>query len=284
MILTQQYKNLTKRIIARARVVDTRPRMRPVFLVIGAQKSGTASLFWYLIGHHQYARPLMKEVQYFDIHYRRGVDWYSRYFPASKHPSDRLIADCAEITGEATPEYILNPWVPQRVYQFCPEMKIIVLLRDPVERALSHYYHNVRRGKETAPHALAAFELENERTVADAFRMHIDPAHTPTLFYRYSYLARGLYAQQLSNWFTTFARDQMLVLCAEEFFSNTDCVFRQICRFLEIQEVSLPAYPPFGAAPRKSMCEGAIQFARSYFARHNADLWDVLGMTYEWSA
>src|SRR5436309_16134274 len=108
--------------------------MLPDFIVIGAQKSGTGSLYAYLNGHPDVAGARVKEVHYFDLHYHRGVDWYLDQFPDEAAARPRC-------TGEASPYYLFHPHAPRRAFDLVPDARLIALLRDPVDRAISHYHH-----------------------------------------------------------------------------------------------------------------------------------------------
>jgi hypothetical protein len=186
------------------------------------------------------------------------------------------------VTGESATHYLLHPWSPVRVRETFPDIRLIVLLRDPVQRALSHYHHNRRGGAEAAPRALDAFLMEEERIGADARRMRAEPAFYSRGFATYSYLARGRYAEQLQRWFDSFPREQILIVESGRFFADTDAQFRAICRFIGIAERSLAAYPAVGQGRHSADDEEAAKFARDYFHRHNAALYDLLGERYGW--
>ena len=282
-LFSQPQKNAIKRGIAFTRRIVVRPRMRPDFLVIGAQKSGTSSLLEYLVHHGSYLRPLLKDVYFFDRDYRRGLDWYLSFYPslAAKKVVESRVGGRV-VTGESATHYLLNPWSPARVRETFPDIKLIVLLRDPVQRALSHFYHNRRGGVETATSALDAFLREEERIGYDARRMQTDATFYSRSFASYSYLARGRYAEQLQRWFKCFPRERILIIESGRFFTDTDAQFRAICRFIGIAERSLGAYPVAGQGKRRGDDENAITFAREYFRPHNSDLYGLLGERYEW--
>jgi hypothetical protein len=126
------------------------PRAMPNFIVIGAQKSGTSSMFAYLRQHPQIIRPIFKELYYFDRNYQRGLDWYGCNFPASSTIARRNDRHGRpHLTFEATATYIFDAQVPTRIAKDIETRKFIVLLRDPVDRAISAYWHARRMGRET---------------------------------------------------------------------------------------------------------------------------------------
>lgn len=257
--------------------------MVPGFLIIGAQKAGTSSLFKYLMRHGGYLRPLLKDIYYFDNNHHRGREWYLSFFPSLE--ARRRQAEATGfpvITGEGATYYLLHPLAPQRVRAAFPDMKLIVLLRDPVERALSHYFHNRRVGTETAAEPLEAFELEAQRLDGELQRLERDPTYRSHGYQTFSYLARGRYAEQLSRWLAVFPREQLHIECSERFYADTDDRFREICRFLELPERSLEFYAAEGRGKNRADDRRARAFALEYFRGPNEQLFDLLGERLPW--
>ena len=116
-------------------------RPLPDFLILGAQKAGTTALYSYLRKHPSIIGPSWKEVSYFDRHYARGPAWYRGNFPNKLRTRGALV-------GEASPSYLFHPLGPRRVRELVPEARLVALLRDPVDRALSHYNHERALGRE----------------------------------------------------------------------------------------------------------------------------------------
>ncbi|HEY9295730.1 MAG TPA: sulfotransferase domain-containing protein, partial [Phormidium sp.] len=163
---------------------------QPDFIIIGAQKCGTTSLYEYLIQHPQILAASKKEVHFFDLNFAKGVDWYRQQFKPVSQKS---------ITGEASPYYIFHPLVPQRIYQLFPQVKLIVLLRNPVERAISHYYHEVRLGFEDLG-LEDAIAQEPARLEGETAKILADETYYSYNHQHYTYLSRGVYVEQLNNW------------------------------------------------------------------------------------
>jgi hypothetical protein len=284
-LLTRHQKHAIKRALAELRRLSPEERARPDFLIVGGQKCGTSSLFLYLIRHGSYLRPLLKDIYYFDRHYERGLEWYLRHFPSLKEMDRRAReAGGRVVTGEGATHYLLNPWAAERAFRAFPDLKIVALLRDPAQRAISHFYHNRRVGRELLDNPLDAFKRETERIGADGERMRSDPRFYSADYHEFSYLTRGRYAEQLARWYAHFPRERVMVVCSETFFADTDEVFRGICRFLGIREKSLPAYPVEGSNSRRRDDEAALRFAADYFRPHNAALWELLGQRWQWTA
>ena len=283
-LVPQRYKNSVKHAAAFANRLAGAERMVPDFLIIGAQKAGTSSLFKYLIRHGGYLRPLLKDIYYFDNNFDRGRRWYLSFFPslAAKQEREREIGGPV-LTGEGATYYLLHPLAPERVRATFPDVKLIVLLRDPVQRALSHYFHNRRAGGEDAATPEEAFRLEEVRLSGEEERLRRNPSYRSHNFQNFSYLARGRYAEQLERWLAVFPREQLLIECSERFYRETDERFRRICRFLELPERSLPIYPAEGKGRNRSDDKGARSIALEHFRRPNEQLFDLLGERFPWA-
>ena len=183
--------------IARRR--ERHERLLPDFLIVGAQKCGTSTLAAHLSQHPRLLPPSTKEVHFFDQTYGRGLDWYKAHFrrvDAADRLSRRTGASC--LTFEATPYYIFHPAIAERIAQCLPKAKIIIMLRDPVDRAYSHYQHEKSRGYEPLSFE-EALENEPHRLQGEEERLREDESYVSRSYMRYSYIARGLYAEQLAR-------------------------------------------------------------------------------------
>lgn len=243
----------------------------PDFLIIGAQKAATTSLYRYLAAQSAVAAAMTKEVHFFDHQYHRGVGWYRSNFPA-RGPS------AVRITGEASPYYLFHPAVAQRIRQTCPDVRLIAVLRDPVTRAISHHAHEVRRGFEDLP-LQAAIEAEPAR-LADC---QAELARGRSFAHEhYSYLARGRYAEQLRRWFEVFPRDQILILEMEQLLVDAQGVLGQAADFLGLQAFAgnLDAQHVGGyTRPETEVAE----VMRDHFCDPNRDLVNLLGREFSWT-
>lgn len=248
----------------------------PSVLIIGAQKGGTTSLFSYLLEHPDVLPPFRKEVHYFDLHYRAGVRWYRGHFPYAH----RLRG--GSVTLEASPYYLVHPRVPQRVAQLLPNVKLIALLRNPVDRALSHYQHEVRGGRESLPFA-EALAREPERLAGEVARLEAEPDYYSYNHHRYSYVQRGLYLKQLLGWTRHFPRSQLLILQSERLFRDPAGTTAAVHRFLGLSPHQLRVDRPFVQKEydRNLPAERRAQLA-SFFEPHNRELFQWLGEEFDW--
>jgi hypothetical protein len=215
---------------ALARLGLPRPPGLPHFLVLGTQKGGTTTLQELLAGHPAVFLPACKEVHYFSLHADRGVDWYRARFAAARLGQRR---------GEITPYYLFHPHAPARIRALLPRARLVALLRDPVERALSQYFHAWRHGFETLPleQALAA-EPARLAGAEEALRA---PGGQHLSHQKHSYLSRGRYTEQLRRYEALFPAEQLLVLRSEDLFADPEPTWRRIQAFLGLPGVPLPA-------------------------------------------
>ena len=237
-------------------------RIAPSFLVIGAQRSGSTALYRHLAAHPRILPPLRKEVHYFDFQYAKGRAWYLAHFPGIHK---RLTGNYRAITFDASPYYMVHPLAPERIRAFNPDMKLIAILRNPVDRALSHYNHETRRGVETLTFE-EAIAAEPERLAGAERELKQAPHCYSHRHHHFSYLDRGRYVHHLEPWLEHFPRKHLLVLRSEDLLEDPDPVMNQVFGFL-----GLPAHRvPAGAGSRRSyapMPPELRERLQRYFAR-----------------
>lgn len=252
-------------------------RTLPDFIIAGAQKAGTTSLFGYLEGHPQCVPSQTKEVHYFDKNYDRGEAWYRMNFPmhAKLRASGRQ-------TFESSPYYMCEPRVPARMQALLPQVKLIFLVRNPVSRAYSHYQHSVLRRREPLSFE-EALEAEQDRLAGEEAKMLADPTYPSFNHQHYSYLLRGRYAEQLQNWKQHFSADQMLVLEAERMFRQPAEVFAEVLEFLGLDDWSPASFENLNSGRYKQPMNPATRARlEAYFAPFNQQLYDLLGWRTSW--
>lgn len=209
-------------------------RMLPDFVIVGAQRAGTTSLYKYLAEHPDVGRVrLGKGVHYFDTNFGRSMDWYRSHFPidADKVP----FLDRPTHVGEGAPYYMFHPECPRRIDERLPGVKIIAILRDPIERAHSQWVHETARGFETLEFQ-AALEAEDERLAGEALKL-AEPAATSFSHQHHSYVARGQYAPQVQRLWDVFGEDRVLVIPSTQLFGEPAKVYARTLDFL-----GLPAH------------------------------------------
>ncbi len=225
-------------------------RALPDFLVIGAQRSGTTSLYHYLAAHPHVRSPFGKELQFFTLHWKHGVGWYKSHFPLVQ----RLVeGDVRLKTFEASPYYLYHPSAAERAASVVPRAALVALLRNPVDRAFSHYLHNVRLGFETLTFEDALL-AEEERTAGEAERLVADPRSVSRRHQRYSYVDRGRYLPQLLAWERHFP-GQSMVLTSEQMYDDPGATFARVLAFLGLEPWTPAQFRqytkrPIGASPQ----------------------------------
>ena len=244
----------------------------PDFLIIGAQKAGTTSLASYLAAHPCVVSPTLKEVHFFDLNYSKGIDWYRSHFPISRWKRmRRRLRGKPLLTGDATPYYLFHPRVPFLASQVIPSTRIIVLLRDPVDRAYSHYHHEVRLGKEKLSFE-DAIEAEPSRTAGEEQRLESEPSYESLAYQHFTYLARGIYSDQMHRWMNYYRPEQFQVLSSEQFFESPATEYRKVLKFLGLRDCELPAYPADNSGKYASMSAATRDRLLEYYAPHNRKL------------
>jgi len=240
-------------------------RPLPGIVIIGTQRGGTTSLFNWLATHRAVSPAFTKEVHYFDRHYDNGEGWYRSHFPLRSGHRTAL---------EATPYLLFHPLAPGRAGADLPvSTRFVVLLREPVQRAVSHYWHSRRIGAEDQP-LETALALEDSRL---AGQEEIVRAGQESFAYRnFSYRARGHYADQLRRWFGAVDRSRILVMRSEDLFDDPDAPGR-VLQWLGLAPHGEP-FPATNEAPRARPEEAAVldELGR-HFAPYNEDLFELLG-------
>jgi hypothetical protein len=257
-------------------------RSLPEFVIVGGQRCGTTSLYQYLIEHPAVGAATTKEVHYFDVNYERGIDWYRGHFPTSAYL--RAVArrtGMRATTGEASPYYLFHPRAPYRLADMLPDARLIVMLRDPVSRLISHYHHEVALGHEDLP-LDRAIEVEIERMDGEEERIVRDPRYRSYAHQHHSYFARGIYADQLDRWFAVFPRERFLIVESRRFFRDPteelDRVLEHLGlppeRRVDFEAHNARAYVPIDDDLRATLYERYVP--------HNERLYSLLGEDLGW--
>jgi hypothetical protein len=242
-------------------------------VIIGAQRAGTTSLHAYLSEHPLISPSRPKEVHYFDNDYGHGLGWYRAHFAHGRQTGG--------IAGEATPYYLFHPLAARRMAKDLPSCKLIVLLRNPVDRAVSQYHHARAWGYEELS-LEQGIRHEAARLQGEEERLRSDDRYRSFAHQHLSYVARGRYAPQLERWFEHFDRDQFLILKAEDLFTEPEAVVVESQRFL-----GLAPQPPTDLQGRNIRSYDSVPDAvrselQAAFEPENRRLRDLLGRDFAW--
>lgn len=272
-------KNKLKLQIA-LRKLTSKNRVLPSVIINGAMKSGTTSLFYYLSQHPELFPSFTKEVHFFDggIYenldtFKKGESWYRAHFPLKKELPQNAK------TFEATPLYLPNPLSAFRINELLPDVKLISVLRNPTERAISHYFHERRYNRE--PLGLLEALQEEEKRLSEAIKNNL---YKSKEFIHYSYKYRGLYYQQIKRIYQYFPKNQVLILCSENLLSDPVKELRKVLNFigvdysknisnLKAQHIS---------ENKETVSTDVLHYLNEYFKSHNENLFKLIGEKFNW--
>jgi Sulfotransferase domain len=263
--------------------LGTRSRgLLPDFVIIGVQRGGTTTLYEDLLKHPGIRGAKVKEVHYFDNRYWNGEDWYRKQFPTEDEESKAEAAGTPFISGEASPYYIFHPHAARRMRLLIPNAKLVALLRNPVDRAYSHYSRRVKKGGETLGFE-EALDAEEGRLKGELEHMVADEHYNSYRYRTCSYKARGRYSEQLEALYRVYPKEQVLVIKSEDLFEKPKETYAEVVAFLgaaaklpeSFSKVNVGHYPAMKPETRRSLLE--------YFAPHNEALRRLTGRDFGWA-
>lgn len=239
----------------------------PDYIIIGETKCGTTSFFNYLIQHPQILDTYgngdevdsayrTKEIRFFDRYFDRGLDWYKSCFPETGP---------GQITGEATPMYMYRTTALRRIHKMLPKIKLIVQLRNPIDRLYSNYMHNHKW-------------VPGWTDKYTSFRHFLDSAHDVD----YYLIDKGLYAQTLKRWFEYFPRKQFFIFTKEELAEDAQKVYSAALNFLNVAEYQLPLFKQFRKNEYPPMEEEIRRELVEFYRPYNAQLESLLKRPLNW--
>ncbi|NET41317.1 tetratricopeptide repeat protein [Okeania sp. SIO2B3] len=236
------------------------------FLIIGVGKGGTTSLYSYITKHPQVLPAIKKEIHFWSFNFHRGIDWYQAHFPCISESKKFL-------TGEASTTYFDAQYAPCRIFHFFPKTKLILIMRNPVDRAISHYYHQVRLNKE-----FRSCEVAINSQLEKLSKIY----HPNYWNFAGDYIASGVYVEFLKKWLAIFPREQLLILKSEDFYRDSATTMKQVFDFLDLPDYQIPDYPKLNAGSYSSISDSLRQKLSDYFQPHNQRLEAYLGMKFNW--
>jgi Sulfotransferase domain len=258
-------------------------RLLPSYVIVGAQKGGTSALYEYLVRHPLVGRSTNEEIQYFSLNYARGTAWYRGHFPTVARAAfvrRRYGRDL--VTGESSPYYLFHPLALERIRELLPDARLIVVLRNPVDRAYSQYNHSRQMGAEPLETFEAGLAAEAGRLDGELEKMLADPFYNSFSHYNHSYLARGLYVEQLERLYRLFDERQILLEAAEDLSRHTEAVYLRVLEFLGLPARRLSQYPPQNVRRYPPMRPETRRRLVEYFAEPNERLYAFLGRDLGW--
>jgi hypothetical protein len=272
-----------RRAYLRVGPATSRLRMSPSFLVIGGQRCGTTTIFKSLSSHPQVMRPpVEKGTDYYTLHYDRGLDWYRGHFPIESYSRLRTARSGGPVAFEACTYYLFHPCAIERIAADFPGARLVVMLRDPVERAYSAFKHEHARGFETEADFSRALDLEDERLAGEVEHLRSDSTYRSFSHRHHAYTRRGQYAEQLERVFEHFPREQVHVMQSEAFFERPEAELASLLRFLELTPWAPDHIDQHNARPGEPMDPAVRARLSEHFRPHDEHLADLLHERPHW--
>ena len=259
-------------------------RVLPDFLLIGGQRCGTTSMYRTLSAHPAVLKPVLhKGVHYFDTGYGRGPAWYRGHFPLrnTARQAERQTGVRPRVF-ESAPYYLCHPLAAERIARDLPGVQLIILLRDPVERAYSAYAHELARGYETEPSFERALALEEERLAGEAEKIIADPSYYSHSHQHHAYLDRGRYVDHLERLEKLFGRDRLHVVDSHAFFATPEPVYDAVLDFLGLPHGGYPPFKRHNARERAPLPDRLRARLHDHYEPYDARLTDWLGHRPSW--
>ena len=238
-------------------------RRHPEILVIGAIRAGTSALANWLSQHPGVRAPAQKEVKYFDFHFHRGDDWYRSFFPIRR----------TSLSFDASPSYLVSAHAADRARLVIPSARVVVLLRDPVERAWSHF--RLRNALGTEERSFASVFDEQLADPPGPFPAASRPADIPIL-------SAGLYAPQLRPWLAAFGSGSVLVIESSDLADPRSQALGDICHFTGLSITQAPV-PRANAAPPMQIPDELRSKLARFYEEPNRELAELLGHSFAWT-
>ena len=256
-------------------------RVIPDFLVIGAKRCGTTSLYQHLSEHPCISRSPRDNIGFFNENYHLGINWYKSLFPTVFYKKKMESKNKQCLFFDVTSTYMEEELTAKNVYEVNPNQKIIVILRNPVDRAYSHYHVNVKEKSEKRSFEDAIFEemnrIKSERIIQNKNKNL--RVFTPNNIH---YLKKGFYALQLKSWFKIFPREQILVLSTEEFQEDQNLIYKKIFDFLNIPNMKIKSIEKMEKGNYIPMKHDTRNLLLDYFRQCNHELFELINSEFDW--
>lgn len=253
-------------------------RKLPDFIIMGTQKGGTTFLFHHLCQHPGVLEPQDKELHFFNQRAHENIDNYKHHFPSKI----RTFFNPRLISGEATPDYMIYPQVPELIHKHMPNAKLILLLKNPIDRAFSHYKHNLSMRREWYSFE-DALEYEEIRTNLDYIDIYTTRKDAIKNYCNFSYKRKGVYVEQVQWIYKYFKRDQVLIVQSERLFSEPNRIIPDIMKFLGLRPIAYTSYPAKGVSKIDMPLSSSTREKLShYFKDYNESLFSLTGKSFDW--
>jgi len=250
-------------------------RSYPDFIIIGSQKAASSSLHNYLALHSEIKSPPIKETQFFNMNYDRGMVYYKSIFP---------IKNKSQLTFESTPDYLSHPLAPKLCFEHLPNIKLIVTLRNPVDRAVSHFNFVKGYGGEEIEMTLKkALQLEDERIKWALNNIEDNRYYAAASLARYGYKRNGEYVKHLKEWLKYYPYDNFFFIDFDEIKSNINSALKSIHDFLGLSFEAMSTNMISNKTKSKEKIDFVtFQYLNEYYKEMNSELFDLIKKDLKW--
>ena len=254
-------------------------RVLPDFFVIGAGRTGTTSLYHYLDQHPSLSKSAYDELGYFDVNFHLGLHWYRSLFPSIFTKYKIKLKTNFFMTYDVTPSYVRRPWNAERIKKLFPNTKLIIVLRNPVDRTYSHYHLAKKFGETRTFDELVKEDMNN------ILKWKVDSKDDNYFGTKVekSFLARGFYAEQLEKWFKLFSTNQIMIVPSEKLASDTQNTMSGIFKFLNLPEFKIPNTKKVNVSQYSKMNPATRKLLIDFFKPYNEELNNFSNIDFEWN-
>ena len=254
-------------------------RVLPDFFVIGAGRTGTTSLYHYLDQHPSLSKSAYDELNYFDVNFHLGLHWYRSLFPSIFTKYKIKLKTNFFMTYDVTPSYVRRPWNAERIKKLFPNTKLIIVLRNPVDRTYSHYHLAKKFGETRTFDELVKEDMNN------ILKWKVDSKDDNYFGTKVekSFLARGFYAEQLEKWFKLFSTNQIMIVPSEKLASDTQNTMSSIFKFLNLPEFKIPNTKKVNVSQYSKMNPATRKLLIDFFKPYNEELNNFSNIDFEWN-
>ena len=268
--LKKFYRNLT-----------SSSRVLPDFIIIGAGRAGTTALYTYLIQHPSIITAStdndepVADLHFFEYMISDKISWYKSHFPRKSKNSF--------VTGEFTSTYMYHKNVPERIFNLIPKIKLIVILRNPIDKAYSTYNQQSHFNEVTS-----SFEetIKAEFARIDLNKNHIEYTNNNPNFdnyVEYNIIRHGIYFNYLEKWFKIFPKKQIFVVDSNELENFPQQTLNKVFEFLNLSPHEIPNLAKVNVGKYSPMTESTRESLIEFYKPHNAKLNNLLGTNFDWN-
>ena len=269
-LLSSKYNIFVKRGISG---ITASSRVLPNFIIIGTVRSGTTSLYYNICDHPSILPADYDEIGFFDSNYQLGINWYRSMFPTEKKMNEVKMKTGYAITGEDTPFYFWKREAIKRIFDDLPNVKIIAIFRNPVDRAYSNYNLGIRAKTE---------KLTFEDAIDDEMKFLDIHTFRDTINRKRSYLTKGMYEKQINFWLDIFPKEKIHVLSTEDMKQNPQDTLKKIFQFLGIPEYAIKNPQEQKVAKYEEMNVETRKKLLDFYKPYNEDFFQIIQQRFNW--